>query len=326
MPLFLNYLTLTNLTKTQNNMSIFKKKKICVTHNGSFHADDLFATATLSILNNGNIKILRTRDPKIIAKGDYVYDVGGENDPERNKFDHHQKGGGGVRDNGIPYSSFGMIWKKYGEQICGSKEAADNIETRIVMPIDAKDNGVDISKFLFNGVHSYSAHAIFLSEMPTWKEDNSNVDLIFEKQVKKIIELLKREIKVAKDDVEGQKIILDAYKNTNNKSIIVVDHNLPRYLMQETLCRFEEPMYFIYPSYRGSKIIGWKTEAVKKSVDTMESRKLFPESWRGLMEDSGKLKEITGVSDAQFCHTSGFFLTAGSKEGAIKLAEKALIA
>ncbi len=307
-------------------MSIFKKKKICVTHNGSFHADDLFATATLSILNNGNIKIIRTRDPKIIATGDYVYDVGGENDPERNKFDHHQKGGAGARDNGIPYSSFGLIWKKYGEKICGSIEVANNIDKRIVMPIDANDSGIDISKPIFEGIHPYSVNSIFLSESPTWKENNTNIDSIFSNQVKKVIKLLKREISVSKDDVEGQKIILEAYKKTENKSIIVLDFNLPRYLIQETLCKFTEPIYFIYPSYRGNKLMGWKTEAVRKSIDTIESRKLFPESWRGQMESSGNLKEVTGVFDAQFCHASGFFLTAGSKEGAIKLAEKALLA
>lgn len=307
-------------------MSFFTKKKICVTHNGAFHADDIFATATLSILNNGNIKIIRTRDPKIIAKGDYVYDIGGENISEKNLFDHHQKGGGGFRENGIPYAAFGLVWRKYGEQICGSKEAADNIDKRIVMPIDAKDNGVDITKFIFEGVHPYSVNSIFLSEMPTWKEDNTNIDSVFTKQVKKAIELLKREIKVAKDDVEGQKIILEAYEKTQDKKIIVVDFNLPRYLMQETLCKFIEPVYFIYPSIHGGKIVGWKTEAVRKSIDTMESRKLFPETWRGLMESSGKLKEVTGVSDAAFCHQSGFFLTVGSKEGALELAQKALIA
>ena len=40
-------------------MSIFKKKKILITHDSTFHADDLFAAATLSILNKGNIKIIR---------------------------------------------------------------------------------------------------------------------------------------------------------------------------------------------------------------------------------------------------------------------------
>lgn len=307
-------------------MSIFNKNKICVTHNGSFHADDLFATAALSILNNGNIKIIRTRDEKIFKTADYLYDVGGEYDPSKNIFDHHQKGGGGVRDNGIPYAAFGLVWKKYGEQICGSKEVSGCLDTKIVTPIDAKDSGVDISKFIFEGIHSYSVCAIFLSEMPTWKEDNSNIDSIFIKQVKKAVELLKREIKVAKDDIEGQKIILEAYKKSEDKRIVAVDFDLPRYLMNETLCQFEEPVYFIYPSFRSNKIIGWKTEALRKTVDTMESRKLFPESWRGLMESSGKLKEVTGVSDAGFCHQSGFFLTVGSKESAIKLAEKALLA
>ena len=307
-------------------MLFFKKKKICVTHNGAFHADDLFATAVLSILNNGNIKIIRTRDEKWFKKGDYVYDVGGENISEKNLFDHHQKGGGGKRDNGIPYSSFGLIWEKYGEKICGSKEVADNIDARIVMPIDANDSGVDISKPIFEGVHPYSVNSIFLSESPTWKENNTNIDSIFLKQVKKIIKLLKREIKVSKDDVEGQKIIIEAYEKAKDKRMIVLEFDMPRYLVQEILCRFNEPIYFVYPSLRGNKIIGWKTEAVRKSIDTMESRKLFPESWRGLMESSGKLKEVTGVSDAQFCHQSGFFLTVGSKEGAIKLAEKALLA
>jgi uncharacterized UPF0160 family protein len=147
-------------------MCIFKKRKICVTHNGTFHADDLFATATLSILNKGNIKIIRTRDPKIIAKGDYVYDVGGENDASKNHFDHHQRGGAGVRPNGIPYASFGLVWKAYGEQICGSKEIADRIENKIVQPIDATDEGFDIYTPKIKDVFPYSVEAIFLSEIP----------------------------------------------------------------------------------------------------------------------------------------------------------------
>lgn len=305
-----------------NNMSLFKKKKILITHNGSFHADDLFATAVLSILNNGNIKIIRTRDPKIFEKGDYVYDVGGENDPERNKFDHHQRGGGGVRENGIPYSSFGLVWKKFGEQICGGREIRDKIDAKIVQPIDASDNGVDLSKPIFKDIFYYTVEAIFLSEVPTWKESNENIDKIFKKQVKKIIELLKREIKIAQDDIEGIKMILKLFGESDDKRVIISNTDFPRYLFQDTLCRLEEPLYLVYPSSHGDV---WKVEAIKKSPETMESRKLFPESWRGIMENSGKLKEITGVSDAQFCHASGFFLTVGSKEGAIKLAEKALI-
>lgn len=303
-------------------MSIFKKKKICVTHNGAFHADDLFATATLSILNNGNIKIIRTRDPEIFKKGDYVYDVGGENDPERNKFDHHQKGGGGKRENGIPYSSFGLIWKKYGEQICKNKEVADYIEKKIVMPIDAKDTGVDISKMIFKDVFPYSVENIFLSEHPTWKENNTNIDKIFKNQVKKIIPLLKREIKIAEDDIDGINELLESYNKSEDKRVIISENDFPRYLLQDTLSKLPEPIYLVYPSSKSST---WKVEAIKKSPETMESRKPFPDSWRGFLNEDPKAKDIIGIEGIIFTHPTGFYAQVKYKENAIRLAEKALI-
>ena len=271
-------------------MCLFKKRKICVTHNGTFHADDLFATAVLSILNNGNIKIMRTRDPNIFAKADYLYDVGGENDPTRNKFDHHQRGGAGTRSNGIPYSSLGLVWKIYGEQICGSKEVVDKIDKKLVQPIDAIDNGVDFSKSLYEGVVAYGPDQVFLNQIPTWREDNKNIDLIFKRQVKNIVKFLKREIKVTKDDVLGSNIILDGYNKSSDKRIVILENNFPRYLYQNTLSNLPEPVYVVFPSGYSSM---WKVEAIKKTPETMESRKSFPESWRGYFSGDIKLKEIT---------------------------------
>ena len=51
--------------------------KKAVTHNSTFHADDVFATATLSLLFGDDISFTRTRDADIIAGADIVYDVGG---------------------------------------------------------------------------------------------------------------------------------------------------------------------------------------------------------------------------------------------------------
>lgn len=303
-------------------MCIFKKKKICVTHNGAFHADDLFATAVLSILNDGNIKIVRTRDQKVFETGDYVYDVGGEYDPEKNRFDHHQKGGAGQRENGIPYSSFGLIWKKYGEQICESKEVAKYIENKIVCSIDASDVGFDIIKPIIKDVHKYSAESIFLSEFPTWKEENININNIFINQVKKIIPLLKREIKIAKDDIDGIDKLIEQYNEAKDKRIVISDVDFPRYLLQDTLSKLPEPIYLIYPS---SKSPTWKVEAIKKSQETMESRKPFPESWRGFLGGDHKAEEIIGVSDIIFTHPTGFYAQVKTKESAIALAEKALL-
>lgn len=303
-------------------MCIFKKKKILITHNGAFHADDLFAAATLSILNNGNVKIIRTRDPEIFKKGDYVFDVGGEYDPDKNKFDHHQKGGAGERDNGIPYSSFGLVWKKYGAQLCGSKEVADYIDRKIVMPVDAIDNGIDISTPKIKDVSEYSISSILKAFYPTWKENVSCVDDIFKGEVERIIPLFKREIKVAKDEVEGKKIITDDYNKSSDKRLVILSKPFHRFLVRDVLPNFPEPIYYICPSGHSNE---WKVETVSVNAQTMESRKLFPEGWRGYMNNNSKLKEITGVSDVIFCHKSGYLCHIKTKEGAIALAEKALL-
>lgn len=36
-------------------------------------------------------EIIRTRDPSVLAECDVVVDVGGEFDPKRHRYDHHQR-------------------------------------------------------------------------------------------------------------------------------------------------------------------------------------------------------------------------------------------
>ena len=114
-------------------MEINSKKLI--THNGSFHADDIFACATLSLVlerAGEKFEVFRTRDEEIIKTGDYVFDVGGIYDADKNRFDHHQIGGAGKRENGIEYSSFGLVWKKFGKSICEDEEASNELDRKIV--------------------------------------------------------------------------------------------------------------------------------------------------------------------------------------------------
>ena len=128
-------------------MDFRHSKKSIITHSGQFHADDVFAVAALQILfGENNVEITRTRDEAIIAKGNIVIDVGGIYDESKDRFDHHQTEGAGKRENGIPYSSLGLVWKKYGKNICGSEKVANHLDAQLVQPIDAGDNGVEISK------------------------------------------------------------------------------------------------------------------------------------------------------------------------------------
>ena len=97
-----------------------KKRIAIITHSGSFHPDDCFAVATLLIYLESQplpAVVKRTRDAKVIKTGDFVVDVGNVYDPSKDRFDHHQEGGAGIRDNGIPYASFGLVWKKLKGEI-----------------------------------------------------------------------------------------------------------------------------------------------------------------------------------------------------------------
>src|ERR1700743_3805913 len=111
------------------------KPKRLITHSEDFHTDDVFATALLLELFP-DAEVIRSRDEAVIATGDIVYDVGKVYDPALGRFDHHQAQAG-KRENGIIYSSFGLLWREYGLQYCGDDKAVwDVIDKKLGVPID----------------------------------------------------------------------------------------------------------------------------------------------------------------------------------------------
>ncbi len=296
-------------------MGIFSKKEVIVTHNGVFHADDIFSCAILSVLHDGNITIVRTRDPEKIASADYVVDVGGEHDQDRRRFDHHQKGGAGLRENGIPYASCGLVWKAYGDEICGNKELARKIDQMLIQPIDAEDNGMEIITRT-HGVSPYTIQYFLYTSRPTWKE-TENFDEVFPQLVKQMKELLLREIKIASDILDAKEIVEKTYDGSADKRVIVFDVICPASDILET---HPEPLYIVRPRLDGN----WGIKAVRKYDHGFENRKDLPLSWAGLRDE--ELQKITGVSDAIFCHNGRFMAVAKTKDGALKLAQLALSA
>ena len=101
-------------------MEVYKYKNIqmtknidkanCITHSGKFHVDDVISTIFVSkIMENVvlmRIPIIQNRN----LKNKIVYDIG------LGEFDHHQKNRNGQRENGIYYSSIGLLWKKFGKK------------------------------------------------------------------------------------------------------------------------------------------------------------------------------------------------------------------
>ena len=83
----------------------------CGVHSGEFHADEVTACALLLHFNLIDLdKIIRTRELGRLESCDFVCDVGGEYDPKRRRFDHHQLEYKGE------LSSAGMIWEYLRDQ------------------------------------------------------------------------------------------------------------------------------------------------------------------------------------------------------------------
>lgn len=116
---------------------------IIATHNGKFHADDVFGVSLLKQLYP-DATVVRSRDESVLDSADIVLDVGGRYNPAEGRFDHHQRDAG-ERSNGILYSAFGLLWQEYGLQFCeGDASVFRRIDSRLVEGIDAVDNGQEI--------------------------------------------------------------------------------------------------------------------------------------------------------------------------------------
>ena len=297
-----------------------KTNKKLITHNGSFHSDDIFACATLCLMlgkKDETFEIIRTRNEEITKTGDYVFDLGGIYDEKTNRFDHHQAGGAGKRENNIEYSSFGLVWKKFGMGICGSQKVVDMIDKKLVAPVDAFDNGIDLYKNNFENILPYTIDDVLSIFSPTALEDMDK-DEQFLKALVWAKEILKREIKKAGDKIKITKIIQDFYKESPDKKLIVIDKpKVSRYEVWDALQDFPEPLFVVYGDNED-----WAVVAMRKERNIFKNRKDFPVSWAGLRDK--ELQKITGVADSIFCHRNLFLAVAKSKEGAIKLAQIAV--
>ncbi len=281
-----------------------------VTHSGSFHQDELFAVAALLFIFP-DAEVKRTRDDQEILKAEIAVDVGGKNEPEKERFDHHQEGGAGKRENGIPYASFGLVWKKYGSIICKNPKVADLVDKKMVQPIDGADSGFMLYKPTHSQVSPYLFDNVLNALTPTWR-DKETIDETFFELLPFAQVILKKEIEKATYFFEDIEAVKKTYKESKDKSVIVLEHSYP---WKSILSNQKEPLFVVHPDQNTGE---WVIACVKRNPRAHEYRKMLPASWAG--KKKSELAAVTGVKDSEFCHNKRFIAKAWSKEGAVALA------
>lgn len=288
--------------------------KRIVTHDGPFHADDVFAVAALTLIPEfADAGIIRSRDASVIANADIVIDVGRESDPVRHRFDHHQEGGAGMRENGVPYSSLGLIWKTFGRQLTRNDLSWSIMDGTFVQPIDAVDVGVP---FVIGPgqARPYTLDDQIKAFYPTW-HDKEEFDKPFLDALKLAKEILTRAIAHADAEAEATERIALKYDEASDKRLIVLDKHYPL----DSFLRDHPDVLFIVRPYKGT---AWSVSAAESEAGNFHYRTLFPEAWRA--KEGEELKAATGNPDAIFCHRNGHVLFVQSQIAAIMLANLAL--
>lgn len=284
-----------------------------ITHSGSFHADEVFGTASLKRVFL-DAEIVRSRDPEVVASGGIVLDVGQEYDGET-RFDHHQ-GGIEPRGNGVPYASFGLVWKRFGRDIAGSEEAARMIDERLVQPIDSEDNSVRTYANAIPGVYPYTVHDVMHSMYPDWDDPEYGYDRGFQQALEFASGTLEREIRQAAALLRSKGRFDAAYRAAPDKRLVVLDGRFP---FEEYMRDYPEVLFVVFPSSTEGQ---WHAKAARDDFHFYDNRSEFPLSWAGKRDTD--LAAASGVPDAVFCHKGRFLAVARSREGAIRLAQLAV--
>jgi uncharacterized UPF0160 family protein len=290
-----------------------------VTHNGNFHVDDVFAAALLLSLEPSG-RVVRSREQEVIDSGDLVFDVGGEYDPARLRFDHHQ-GLAEVRANGIKYSALGLLWKddRFGLKFCdGDRDLWQRLDEKLIQYVDADDNAQSTFEVTEYGVRPYTlADLVKLTNpSPIDPAEEDSFDQRFMEAVDFARMLLQRLKKMELDKIRSNRLFMQQYSQSPDERYVILDRFLPFRDLGESCPKL---LYVVYPHPVTST---WRIQAVSVEPGSFLSRQPLPAAWRA--KDQSDLARVTGVDDATFCHASGFMAGAQSQAGVKRLLELAL--
>lgn len=277
-----------------------------ITHSGVFHADEVFATALIRRFH-WDLQIVRTRDPKVLSAAleettTIMVDVGQVYDPERLAFDHHQREGAPEpRENGVPYSSFGLVWKWIKGQYQGINDRMwEIVDSTLVQAVDAVDCGYGV-----RGQNSYSVS----QAVSSFNDSRDSEAESFAAAVDFAGEILYNVIKGAnkKDQLEATltKVIENPYDKGQS---LIFDQFVPGW--QNRVIAETNALYVVFQDVSGE----WRIQGVPIKPGSFEVRKPLPEAW----VDGHHLEDFV------FCHKSRFIAGAKSQQSIMLMLDEAL--
>ncbi len=292
-----------------------------VTHSGGFHADELLSSVILTRLYP-TAKIVRSRAPEWItpAQDRVVYDVGGAYDAEAQIFDHHQRGAP-LRDDGQPYSSFGLVWKHYGRDYLTALGVAgadiENVHTSFdksfVRPIDLTDNGA-LSPAIAGELAGLTLPSLLETLKPSFDNREPGADdAAFHSALAIARAFVEASIEKKAAKLRAETLVLKAIERTGESRILELPIGMP-FRPAIVKAGADHLLFVVHPRDKD-----WCVTGIRRAEEGFELRADLPVSWAGLT--NGDLEQASGVEGATFCHNGRFIAAAKTREAAMTMAE-----
>ncbi len=284
-------------------------KRSVGTHDGTFHADEVTACALLILFDLiDKDKIIRTRDPHMLAECEFVCDVGAIYDPRSKRFDHHQSEYRGE------LSSAGMIWLYLKNEGVVDERTYDYFNRALILGVDAVDNGRAV---LEEGSCTFSQ--VISNFVPSLYDASRAV------QNRSFFEALDFVLGHVQRLLARYEYILSCREKVaatmkKKDKYLYFDEAMPWMESFFEMGGETHPALFVIMPSGGH----WKLRGIPPTQDErMKVRLPLPIEWAGLLEED--LKRVSGIEGAIFCHKGRFISVWETKEDVFKALEKVLI-
>ncbi|XP_074990143.1 MYG1 exonuclease [Calonectris borealis] len=317
------------------------------THDGTFHCDEVLACYLLRLLPRyRDAEVVRTRDPQRLAQCDVVVDVGGEYDPERHRYDHHQRSFTESMRSLRPdkpwttkLSSAGLVYCHFGSQILagllGQPEDGpvvtalyDKLYENFVEEIDAIDNGIAQAE----GEPRYALTTTLSARVghlnPRWNDPEQDTEAGFRRAMELVGgEFMDRLDYYHRAWLPARALVEEAVRRRFEVDASGVVLELPQggcpwkehvFSLEQELA-LPDPLQLVLFPDRGGQ---WRVQSVPAGPRTFQSRLPLPEPWRGVRDEA--LSQLAGIPGCVFVHASGFIGGNRTREGALEMARRTL--
>ena len=320
-----------------------RKKLNLYTHDGLFHADDVFAAALLSLIAE-EVNVVRGSDTEIPPDKEnwIIFDIGGGD------LDHHtpenKTNNGTHPGTNVPYAACGLVWKKYYREILeeqGCEEryidlAYRRLESSLILGIDAADNAYDPvgdamsampnitdeqkDTILFEARTALTVSQIIKDFNPPWNSTMKHYDAFLEAMDFARVIILNR-IDSILSSLDGRDYVMNCIRYSSGH-IMIMEEFAPWEGVLYSLRydpKAQDIWYVVFPALRG----GWNIQCtLVSSNDRTVYRHPLPKEWYGLRGED--LQKACGFATASFCHASGFLANADSEADALAMARFAV--